>query len=307
MMDKLIKRIDWKRLVQRGFVVIDDALPEHFAKRLVDESRHLHKSGEMFPNATRWIDGKDVVSMEKPRIYEQELSNPLISTKLVHFSQLNESISAPETLSLLSSQINASLASLSHPQRINLIRQASKVQVNTGGCFPMHTDSDGKVDDRKLSAILYLNPDWKEEHAGQLRLYPFPYTDEDIAPIFNRLVVFPSVSLLHRVLPSNSRERLCCTFWFSGTVESECFHVPEGHEHVSDSTIRNAAARLLYAQHWDESLRQSHAGSDTLNTALEKHWKDISVVFNAIGKYSHRFVSSPLKSDTDESLVIKWF
>ena len=36
--------------------------------------------------------------------------------------------------------------------------QAIKLQVNHGGCFPCHFDSDETLDTRKITAIFYLNP-----------------------------------------------------------------------------------------------------------------------------------------------------
>ena len=117
-----------------------------------------------------------------------------------------------------------------------------------GGCFPMHCDSDEEVDGRRVSAICYLNPQWRQgdggevrtnlrkvdlmgcgrsvveshsfphvserampwcicEHAddvragAQLRLYPFPRAPVDIAPLCDRMVLFPSTTMLHRRAP----------------------------------------------------------------------------------------------------------
>ena len=39
-----------------------------------------------------------------------------------------------------------------------LLLQAIKLQVNSGGCFPCHFDSDEMLDDRRITAIFYLNP-----------------------------------------------------------------------------------------------------------------------------------------------------
>jgi Rps23 Pro-64 3,4-dihydroxylase Tpa1-like proline 4-hydroxylase len=43
-----------------------------------------------------------------------------------------------------------------------------------GGCFPIHTDTDAAVDSRRVTAIWYLNPGWRQGDGGELRLYPFP-------------------------------------------------------------------------------------------------------------------------------------
>jgi hypothetical protein len=47
--------------------------------------------------------------------------------------------------------------------------QAIKLQYNagSGGCFPMHFDSDEQLDGRRVTTIIYLNPRWV---AGGTRL-----------------------------------------------------------------------------------------------------------------------------------------
>jgi len=67
-----------------------------------------------------------------------------------------------------------------------------------GGAFPMHLDSDESVDSRRVSAIVYLNPEWKEGDGGELRLYPSWDKFLDIQPVNDRLVLFPSCRMPHR-------------------------------------------------------------------------------------------------------------
>jgi SM-20-related protein len=62
----------------------------------------------------------------------------------------------------------------------------------------MHLDSDESVDSRRVSAIVYLNPMWKEGDGGELRLYPSWDNFLDIQPVNDRLVLFPSCRMPHR-------------------------------------------------------------------------------------------------------------
>ena len=39
----------------------------------------------------------------------------------------------------------------------------------------MHFDTHLEASQRQITGTLYLNPDWKPEDGGQLRVYPFPY------------------------------------------------------------------------------------------------------------------------------------
>lgn len=80
-----------------------------------------------------------------------------------------------------------------------------------GSFYKRHLDQFKQDDHRKLSVICYLNPDWKEEHGGQLRVY-LPDESKDFLPLAGRLVCFRSDQLEHEVLPS-TRERLSLTGW----------------------------------------------------------------------------------------------
>ena len=76
------------------------------------------------------------------------------------------------------------------------------IYASGGGCFPMHVDA---IDDRMITAILYVNETWKESDGGQLWIQPwFQSKPVEIAPENNRLVLFSSKYTLHRTLPSPS-------------------------------------------------------------------------------------------------------
>lgn len=62
----------------------------------------------------------------------------------------------------------------------------------------MHFDSDETLDGRRVTAIMYLNQEWKPSHGGELRLYPFPGPPVDVEPLQDRLVLFSSTRMLHR-------------------------------------------------------------------------------------------------------------
>lgn len=80
-----------------------------------------------------------------------------------------------------------------------------------GSFYKRHLDQFKKDDHRKLSIILYLNPDWKEDQGGQLRMYLSNRT-KDFLPMAGRLVIFRSDEIEHEVLPA-TRERLSITGW----------------------------------------------------------------------------------------------
>lgn len=85
-----------------------------------------------------------------------------------------------------------------------------------GAGYQKHLDQFIGKQERKISAILYLNQDWQAEDGGQLRVYLDNNDDSktlDIAPTGGKLVVFVSSDFLHEVLPAK-RERISITGWF---------------------------------------------------------------------------------------------
>lgn len=68
---------------------------------------------------------------------------------------------------------------------------------------------------RKISTILYLNPNWQPEDGGELLMF---HDDQDqpflrVSPKFGRLLVFFSEEFPHEVLPTN-KSRYSLTGWF---------------------------------------------------------------------------------------------
>jgi SM-20-related protein len=86
-----------------------------------------------------------------------------------------------------------------------------------GARYRCHLDRFQDEDNRMLSVSLYLNPEWRAEDGGALRLYleePGSEPYEDVIPAGGTLVCFLSGRFHHEVLPS-CRERLSVTGWFS--------------------------------------------------------------------------------------------
>lgn len=85
-----------------------------------------------------------------------------------------------------------------------------------GSFYRKHLDQFQGVGYRKVSTILYLNPDWQPEDGGQLRLYIDDSGEgeyRDVLPLSGTLVTFLSDRFYHEVLPTQ-RERMSITGWF---------------------------------------------------------------------------------------------
>ena len=80
-----------------------------------------------------------------------------------------------------------------------------------GTRYQRHLDQFRSDDHRKLSVICYLNPDWRPEQGGQLRLH-LESGIIDVLPEGGKLAIFRSDLIEHEVLPA-TRERYSLTGW----------------------------------------------------------------------------------------------
>lgn len=86
-----------------------------------------------------------------------------------------------------------------------------------GSYYRRHLDQFRGIGQRSVTAILYLNHNWREDDGGQLRIYTDPEHPNDCAevlPVAGTLVTFLSARFPHEVLPAH-RDRLSLTGWFS--------------------------------------------------------------------------------------------
>ena len=86
-----------------------------------------------------------------------------------------------------------------------------------GEGYRRHRDAfTGGPGSRRLTAICYLNPHWRPEHGGMLRLHG-PSGALDVEPWLDRLVVFRSEQVEHEVLPVLA-PRYAATAWYYGPL-----------------------------------------------------------------------------------------
>ncbi|KAI7848281.1 hypothetical protein BDC45DRAFT_523656 [Circinella umbellata] len=83
--------------------------------------------------------------------------------------------------------------------------------------FP--TDDPDDTHQRRVTAIMYLNPGWTQKDGGELKIYGQSEghgmrdaADRTVPPMLGRLVIFLSGVVDHAVLPANT-ERFALTAW----------------------------------------------------------------------------------------------
>ena len=95
--------------------------------------------------------------------------------------------------------------------------EAHLTSYQPGAAYRKHVDNVHGSTRRVVSCVLYLNPDWQEEHGGQLRIYAssdHAVVAQDVAPRAGTLVCFLSAEISHEVLVT-THERLSMTGWLS--------------------------------------------------------------------------------------------
>lgn len=83
-----------------------------------------------------------------------------------------------------------------------------------GSLYLRHKDVFAGRSRRRATLIVYLNPDWRPEHGGALRLFE-PQGPRDVEPMLGRVLLFLSDRLEHEVLPVFA-PRWAATAWFLG-------------------------------------------------------------------------------------------
>ena len=90
-----------------------------------------------------------------------------------------------------------------------------------GDFYKKHKDAFKGEDNRVLSVVVYLNPNWSAEDGGELIIYPPKAAQSHIinngkitvTPNFGTIVVFLSEEFPHEVLPA-LRDRYAIAGWF---------------------------------------------------------------------------------------------
>ena len=84
-----------------------------------------------------------------------------------------------------------------------------------GAFYKKHVDAFKGESNRRLSTILYLNPQWQPQDGGELVIYDVDGTTElaTVLPVFGSMVIFLSEEFPHEVLTAR-RSRYSLTGWF---------------------------------------------------------------------------------------------
>ncbi|VEG91986.1 2OG-Fe(II) oxygenase [Legionella spiritensis] len=183
-------------LCKNSFAIIDDFLPVHHYKQLLNLVGNIYEDGQ-FKTARigRQQNTQHNQSIRRDKIYwlEKPSEHPAIHP---YFEMLNKIIALlNQTLFLALVEFEAHLA-----------------VYQPGDFYRRHIDQFTDTSDRRISCVYYLNPGWQDNFGGELKLY----NNQDqllctTLPLGNRFICFTS-NLPHEVCETR-QTRYSITSW----------------------------------------------------------------------------------------------
>jgi hypothetical protein len=267
-------------LLQDDYTIIDNFLGLDYSTKLLHELKDLTLTGKMIPNRTLFVNsktGKPSI-IAKPGIFEVDLHDESIRLTMKHMNKLFIA-SRTSLIEILMKYVNETMTLISGNNGRTLKLQWNK---GTGGCFPYHYENPGSPNNRALTCILYLNLNWKQDHGGELTLQPFLKQKIHIDPIFDRLVIFKSNLILHRVEKA-FHERYCITFWLDGdstnSPENSELKLPKTAIEDIESSVKflhksatqRALSRFVYKEEYEESIYDCMENASGCEEMIESH------------------------------------
>ena len=147
-------------------------------------------------------------------------------------SYMNVCHSSPETAALLRllAAIPAEVERHGWPRKLRVppLVTLGCYTASSGASYTPHLDRwpNEELNRRELTILCYVNPGWDPKRSGGcLRLHPAddaadgvsnrdaPTAPVDVEPLPGRIVIFPSGTVKHQVLPCTEGERLALTLW----------------------------------------------------------------------------------------------
>lgn len=180
----------------QGYCVCADALPADLATALADEVRR--RSQDQFRKAGigRQDDHLRTEEIRRDEISWIDNSSPAGEQWLNWAGELQQAINRRLFLGLFSFESHFA-------------------HYRPGDFYKKHLDAFRGQQNRVLTVVTYLNPDWSPEDGGELLIYPEQGEEPmlRVAPAFGTLVVFLSEEFPHEVLPANC-DRYSIAGWY---------------------------------------------------------------------------------------------
>ncbi|KAF9130154.1 hypothetical protein BGW39_003391 [Mortierella sp. 14UC] len=211
---KVFKSDNVNQLFEQGYTVLDDVLPPTTIQSVRQWATEMFKSGQMDKASGKHDEKEDPFREGNARGDYTIWVSP--GSKFLEVSP-----ELKECVDWFSGRLHEDLAKVVHlhgqaEYQLAYYPPDSSHYERHRDSFP--TDDKDDVDQRRVTAIVYFNPDWKQGNGGELRIFDKGMGDEDekeidIAPLAARCVVFLSGVMDHAVMPA-FEERIALTSWY---------------------------------------------------------------------------------------------
>ncbi len=189
-MTKMFTNIEVEQLGSQGFFTRTSFLGRELALRVLNEAKAipLRRAG-----IRRGHEVDVSVRSDELAFLTKDETSGALSVAVTHFERLMQDLNDAAWLGLRTFDLQ-----LAH--------------YAPGAHYARHRDAFLGQDNRRITAIVYLNPGWVFEDGGQLRLHVEPPVE--LEPMLDRLVVFRSEVVEHEVLRARA-DRWALTAWYS--------------------------------------------------------------------------------------------
>ena len=179
-----------------GYCVLPGALPDDLAHELATEVRELPETAFSRAGIGRQDDHQKTEAIRRDEICWIDDSTRAGKDWLDWTRELMQAINRRLFLGLFSFE--------SH-----------YAHYRAGDFYKVHLDAFRGQQNRVLTIVTYLNPDWQEENGGELVIYPEKSNQPlmQVVPEFGTVVVFLSEEFPHEVLPAKA-DRYSIAGWF---------------------------------------------------------------------------------------------
>lgn len=138
-----------------------------------------------------------------------------------------------------------------------------------GTRFQKHIDNTAR-DGRRLTVLCYLNPEWRVEHGGSLRVHEDALA-LDVQPQAGRVAMFYSDTSAHEVLPSHACRHAVTVWYYDRDERAEALAKAPKAPTDNDATVRSrheARAFLLWIL-----AHESAPTQETVNAIVQRAHK----------------------------------
>lgn len=211
---ELLTKDNVKYLRSHGYVIIDDVISQELQRSIMKQTMDMVSSNVLKPAGT--LKSNDPFRDNKAR-------TDLITW--LHHNQEEGSLGIlmNDCFSRLGSDISKLMKLKRHWREAEYQLAFYYGQCQVPGFYEKHRDAfpDSGINDigdqRRITAICYVNHAWNEQDGGSLRIWRGKEDEGqplDIQPIGGRLVIFFSGAVDHQVLPTY-KDRVAVTAWYS--------------------------------------------------------------------------------------------